>query len=210
MSALTDKLASRGVQSLSDEQLLELLVDDPVIASELSKMVDGKLQNLSTCETSRLRMVGGMGLKCARRVVAAVELGRRVSIAKAQETDAISSSEDVISIFRPQLQHLSFEECWVLYLTSSNRVVERQRVSQGGVQATIVDHKLIVKRALELLVPQIIMVHNHPSGSAQPSEQDKILTEKIKRAAQLFDIALLDHLIISREGEFSFRRAGLL
>ena len=98
----------------------------------------------------------------------------------------------------------------MLYLTSSNRIVERQRVSQGGVQGTVVDHRLIIKRALELLATQLIMVHNHPSGAAEPSPQDKVLTERIARAAALFDIRLLDHLIISREGDFSFLREGLL
>ena len=104
----------------------------------------------------------------------------------------------------------TYEECWCLFLTSSNRIIERMRMSQGGIQATVVDHRLIVKRALELLSTQIILVHNHPSGSAEPSGQDKVLTQKIARAAALFDIRLLDHLIISSEGDFSFRQAGLL
>lgn len=74
---------------------------------------------------------------------------------------------------------MKHEECWCLYLNTGNRIVERQRVSQGGVQATVVDHRLVIKRALELLATQIILVHNHPSGAALPSEQDKILTKKI-------------------------------
>ena len=94
----------------------------------------------------------------------------------------------------------------MLYLTSSNRLIERQRVSQGGVQATVVDHRLIVKRALELLSTQIIMVHNHPSGAASPSEADKVLTRKVAEAAALFDIRLLDHLIISGSETYSFVR----
>ena len=98
----------------------------------------------------------------------------------------------------------------MLYLTSSNRLIERQKISQGGVQATVVDHRLIVKRALELLSTQLIMVHNHPSGAATPSGADKELTKKVKAAAALFDIRLLDHVIISREGNFSFRRDGIL
>ena len=113
-------------------------------------------------------------------------------------------------LFRPQLERLAHEECWVIYLTASNRIIERQRVSQGGVTATVVDHRLIVKRALELLATQLILIHNHPSGAAEASAQDRLLTEKVARAAALFDIRLLDHLIISREGDFSFLRAGLL
>ena len=98
-----------------------------------------------------------------------------------------------------------------LFLTSSNRVVECMLLSAGGVQATVVDHRLIVKRALELLATQIIVAHNHPSGSASPSEPDKELTRRIKEAAALFDIALLDHIIIASSGEtFSFKGQGLL
>ena len=83
-------------------------------------------------------------------------------------------------------------------------------VSRGGVQATVVDHRLIVKRALELLAVNIILVHNHPSGSVEPSQPDKILTRKVKEAAALFEISLLDHIIISSEGSYSFRRNGIL
>lgn len=98
----------------------------------------------------------------------------------------------------------------MVYLTASNRIIERQRVSQGGVTGTVVDHRLIVKRALELLATQLILIHNHPSGTPEASGQDKTLTERVARAAELFDIRLLDHIIIAREGDFSFRREGLI
>ena len=111
---------------------------------------------------------------------------------------------------RPQLERLQYEECWALYLTSSNRLIERQRISQGGVQGTVVDHRLVVKRALELLSTKLILVHNHPSGAAEPSAADRQLTARLKEAAALFDIRLLDHLILAREGDFSFKRAGLI
>ena len=152
----------------------------------------------------------GIGLKRAARIQAAVELGRRVLAARELGPDPIGSSNDVVRIFRPLLTEMKHEECWCLYLNTGNRIVERQRVSQGGVQATVVDHRLVIKRALELLATQIILVHNHPSGAALPSEQDKILTKKIAEAAALFDIRLLDHLIIARGGEYSFRQSGLL
>ena len=127
-----------------------------------------------------------------------------------EEVVSISTDADVVRLMRGQLESIPHEECWVLYLTSSNRLIERQRVRQGGVQATVVDHRLIVKRALELLATQLIMVHNHPSGAAEPSGADKSLTQKVKEAAALFDIRLLDHVILSNEGNFSFRKQGLL
>ena len=146
----------------------------------------------------------------SRMLLAAAELGRRITAARAAETDVISSSDDVVRLFRSQLETLSHEECWAVYLTSSNRIIERQRVSQGGVQGTVVDHRLIIKRALELLATQLILIHNHPSGAAEASPQDKVLTERIAQAAALFDIRLLDHIIIAREGDFSFLREGLI
>ena len=176
-------------------------------AGALLSSFEGRLAALGYADIARLRMAAGIGLKRAARIQAAVELGRRVLAARELGPDPIGSSNDVVRIFRPLLTEMKHEECWCLYLNTGNRIVERQRVSQGGVQATVVDHRLVIKRALELLATQIILVHNHPSGAALPSEQDKILTKKI---AELFDIRLLDHLIIARGGEYSFRQNGLL
>ncbi len=210
MDLIADKMALRGVASLSDSELLALLVGDRQMAEMLLASVGGSLARLVAEDTARLRMIGGLGLKRARQLTVAAELGRRVALAHTAEADVIRESNDVVQLFRPQLENLAHEECWVLYLTASNRIIERQRVSQGGVQATVVDHRLIIKRALELLATQLILVHNHPSGSAEASPQDKALTERVVRAAALFDIRVLDHLIISREGDFSFLREGLL
>ena len=210
MQPLYDKALSRGIASISDEELLTLLVEEPGVAASVLRSCGGSLASVAAEEPARLRMVGGLGRNRALRLLAAAEFGRRVAESRAGEADVIATSDDVVHLFRPKLQRLDHEECWVLYLTSSNRIVERQRVSQGGVQGTVVDHRLIIKRALELLATQLIMVHNHPSGAAEPSPQDKVLTERIARAAALFDIRLLDHLIISREGDFSFLREGLL
>ncbi len=210
MQPLYDKALSRGIASLSDEELLTLLVEEPGVAASVLRSCGGSLASVAAEEPARLRMVGGLGRNRALRLLAAAEFGRRVAESRAGEADVIATSDDVVHLFRPKLQRLDHEEGWGLYLTSSNRIVERQRVSQGGVQGTVVDHRLIIKRALELLATQLIMVHNHPSGAAEPSPQDKVLTERIARAAALFDIRLLDHLIISREGDFSFLREGLL
>lgn len=203
-------MASRGVGALTDTELLTLLLDDEQLAKALMAACGDSLARIGAEDPARLRMVGGLGLRRTRLLLAAAEFGRRVATTRAQEADIISQSDDVVRLFRPQLETLTHEECWAVYLTSSNRIIERQRVSQGGVQGTIVDHRLIIKRALELLSTQLILIHNHPSGAAEPSPQDKLLTERIARAAALFDIRLLDHLIISREGDFSFLRAGLL
>ena len=216
MKNLHNKLLSRGVLSLEDKELLALLIESAGDSRDAQQVAErmlaecGSLSALVRLPLSRLRMVEGMGLRRAERLQLASELGRRVAVSSTGEMDSITTDEDVVRVMRPLFEGMRHEECWVLYLTSSNRIIERHRVSQGGVQATVVDHRLIVKRALELLSTQIIMVHNHPSGAAEPSVADKHLTRKVADAAALFDIRLLDHVIISTEGDYSFRRNGLL
>lgn len=217
MKELTDKLTARGAEALEDRELVALLLGEGVggedmalLAERLLAAFGGRLADLGRADVARLRMAAGIGLKRAQRLAAAAELGRRILAAEAGDADRIDTSDDVIRLFRPQIESLRYEECWALYLTSTNRIIERCRISQGGVQGTVVDHRMVVKRALELLSTQLILVHNHPSGTAEPSPQDRLLTERLARAAALFDIRLLDHLIIAREGEYSFLRHGLI
>lgn len=210
MMAIADKMAAWGVGSLTDQELLAGLVGDERLAEALLGRYEGSLVRLFHEKPARLRMIEGLGLRRMQLLLLAAELGRRVAAQEDTAVETVNTSEDIVRLFRPLLGRLDHEECWVLYLTASNRIIERQRVSQGGVTATVVDHRLIIKRALELLATQLILVHNHPSGSAEASVQDQTLTEKVCRAAALFDIRLLDHLIVSREGDYSFRRAGLL
>lgn len=209
MKSIRDKIAVRGVGELSDAELLAVVIEDKELAGKiLSECVS--LAAIVRMELPRLRMIEGLGLRRAEKIAASAELGRRLAAAEAQHVDSIATSDDIVRIFRPIVEGLSHEECWVLFLTNSNRIIERQRVSQGGVQATIVDNRLIVKRALELLSTQIVLVHNHPSGTAEPSEADIVLTRKVREAAALFDIRLLDHIIIAGASSYSFRSSGLL
>ena len=217
MREIVDRLQSRGAESLSDEELLsvilaESLTDEraPGLAAELLTEVDGSLMRLMDRDVARLRMVGGLGRLRALRHKAVRECGRRVAASSADHRDVVSSSEDVVRIMEPQLAELQYEECWALYLSSSGRVLERMRISQGGIQATIVDCRLVIKRALELLAVQIVLVHNHPSGSSAPSEEDRRLTSRVADAARLFDIRLLDHVVIARGNHYSFRGQGLI
>ena len=203
-------MAARGVDALTDRELLSLLTEDEQSAEALLAAYGGSLARVGSEEAARLRMIGGLGLRRARMLLAAAELGRRITAARAAETDVVSSSDDVVRLFRPQLETLSHEECWAVYLTSSNRIIERQRVSQGGVQGTVVDHRLIIKRALELLAPPPPPPPPPPPRASEASPLDKVLTERIAQAAALFDIRLLDHIIIAREGDFSFLREGLI
>lgn len=211
MNRIPDTLAMRSPESLSDRELLQLLTGDETLADALLAAAGGSLARLAQFDRSRLRMIGGLGMRRAQLLAASAEFGRRVAVRQALDADrTIRESSDIVQLFRPQLEGLAHEECWALYLTSSNRIIEQQRISQGGVQATVVDPRIVLKRALELLASQLVLVHNHPSGTAEPSAQDRQMTERIARAAALFDIRLLDHIILARTGDFSFRRAGLI
>lgn len=209
MKSIRDKITLRGVGELSDAELLAVVIEDKVLAEKIMSEC-GSLADLVGMELPRLRMIEGLGLRRAEKIAVSAELGHRLASAEAQRVDSIATSDDIVRIFRPVVDGLAHEECWVLFLTNSNRIIERQRVSQGGVQATIVDNRLIVKRALELLSTQIVLVHNHPSGTAEPSEADIVLTRKVRDAAALFDIRLLDHIIIAGANNYSFRSSGLL
>ena len=209
MQDIHEKISLRGIEVLSDEELLFALLGDRALAEELLREC-GSLAGIAAMQPSRLRMIGGLGNKRTEQILSAIEIGRRVASANRAIEDTISSSEDVVAAMRPLLKELKHEECWAIYLTNSNRIIERCRISQGGVQATVVDQRLIVKRALELLSTRIIIVHNHPSGSATPSGADFEITKRVKEATQLFDIQLLDHVIISASESYSFKSSGKL
>ncbi|MBO7312316.1 MAG: DNA repair protein RadC [Alistipes sp.] len=216
MKNLVDKIVSRGADSLTNEELIAAIIaesssDEGAIAVSRELLTKaGGVANLMETDFSRLRMMSGLGKMRAIRLKAAQELGSRVAVMKASSYDVILSDSDVARIMQPIIGGLQHEECWAIYLASSGRVLERMRISQGGVQATVVDCKLIIKRALELLAVQIVLVHNHPSGNIQPSKQDIALTERVSEAAQLFDIRLLDHVIIAKGAHYSFRGEGII
>ena len=217
MKNITEKLQSRGAESLTDEELLAVIVADDTtderakgVASDLLASAEGSLQRIVDTDIMRLRMISGLGLKRAMRLKAAAEVGRRVAIAEALTYDKVMSDGDVVRIMEPVLGGLQYEECWALYLASSGKVLDRVRISQGGVQATVVDCKMVIRRALELLAVQIVLVHNHPSGTPEPSQQDIALTDRVAEAAKLFDMRLLDHVIVARGAHYSFRANGIV
>ena len=134
MDSLNDKIALHGAESLTDKELLTLLTGDETIADLLLTEVGGSLERLGRLNPSRLRMIGGLGLRRAQLLLAAAEYGRRTAARQPVDSDAvIRQSDDIVRLFRPQLEGLVHEECWAVYLTASNRIIERQRISQGGV-----------------------------------------------------------------------------
>ncbi len=200
--------------NMSDTELVAIIIGDDSELHDLATRIlaecSNSLSRLLTSDAVALRSIDGVGVKKAQRLAAAVELGRRCAIDAAKNQMKIMTSQDVVNIFKPRVMTLQHEECWIVYLNGASNIIEQQKISHGGLDATVVDHRLIVKRALELLATRIVVVHNHPSGIFQPSVDDVAITKRIQNAAALFDISLLDHVILSREGDFSFYGAGLL
>lgn len=212
---IREKLVARGAGALTDAELLSILLRDGVagqtaagLASRLLARFGGSLSRIGRCGLQELRSTESLGMTRAAAIAVALELGRRMQAGEGRMCDTVRSDRDVVAMFHPQLADLPYEEFWALYLSSSNGVLDRVRISQGGVSATVVDHRLIVKRAVEKLAHAVILVHNHPSGSELPSDEDRAITGKVSLALSLFDIELIDHVIITAGPSYSFRNAG--
>jgi len=212
-----EKLIEKGTSSLSDAELLGILISSGTkdksavdLGRELLCMANNNLNNLAKLSVSDLRKLHGIGPARAVTIAAALELGRRRKMAEVQDTIQIRASKDVADIFQPILSDLSHEEFWILYLNRSNKVISRMKLSQGGVSGTVTDVRIVMKKAVELLASGIILCHNHPSGNLNPSDADSKITQKIKEAGSFMDILLLDHLIISDKDYYSFADNGLI
>jgi len=212
-----EKMLLRGTESLSDTELLAILIGSgtrDVTAVELSRIVlnfaNNNLHELGKLNIGDLTKIKGIGKAKAIIILSALELGRRRNRTDIGPRFKITSSKDVFSYFHTILSDLSHEEFWVLILNRSNQVIEKVRISQGGISGTVIDTRIILKSAIEKLASGLILCHNHPSGNLQPSEADRKITDKIKSAANFMEINLLDHLIIADKHYFSFADEGLL
>jgi DNA repair protein RadC len=214
---LREKFIQNGSASLSDAELLAILISSGTkdksavdLGRELLGMANNNLNNLGKLTVADLRKVHGIGPARAVTIAAALELGRRRKLSDVQYVPQIRSSKDVSDIFQPLLSDLLHEEFWILFLNRSNKVINRMKLSQGGISGTVTDVRLVMKKAIECLASGIIVCHNHPSGNLNPSESDNKITQKIKEAGNLMDIQLLDHLIISDKDYYSFADNGVL
>ncbi|HLN21827.1 MAG TPA: DNA repair protein RadC [Bacteroidales bacterium] len=212
-----EKLIEKGISSLSDAELLAILINSGTkdksavdLGRELLSMVNNNLNTLGKLSISDLKKLHGIGTARAVAIAAALELGRRRKISEIPDVPQIKCSKDVASIFQPLLSDLSHEEFWVLFLNRSNKVIGRMKLSQGGISGTVTDVRLIMKRAVDCLASGIIVCHNHPSGNLNPSDSDSNITKKIKDAGNLLEIQLLDHLIIADKEYYSFADNGML
>ena len=212
-----EKFLEKGAASLSDAEVLAILIrsgnrnDNAIdLARKILAEAGNNLQSLRKFTYKDYRKFKGIGAGKALSIMAAFELASRCELQMAPVMARIHSSEMAASTIVPILRDLSHEECWVLYLNKGNRLLGKERISLGGLDATVVDTRLIIKGAIERGCCQIILAHNHPSGSCTPGSNDKIVTERLAKAAQLCDIALVDHLVIGGGDYFSFADEGLL
>ena len=212
-----EKLLSKGISSLSDAELIAIIIGSGTrdeSAVELSKRilssVKHNLNELGKLTVTDLQKYKGIGEAKAIGIVAALELGRRRKLSDVIERQKIASSQDAYEIFHPLLADLPHEEFWVILLNRSNKVIERVKISQGGISGTVTDVRLILRLALEKLASSVILCHNHPSGNQQPSDADISITQKVKDSGKLMDIGLLDHIIVTDGSYYSFADEGLI
>ncbi len=212
-----EKLLDKGKESLTNSELLAILIGSGTrnmsaikVAQNVMALSNNNLKSLGKLNSSELCKIAGIGKTKAITIIAAIELGRRRQLSDAIKLDQIKSSNDAYAYLHPSMSDLNHEEFWVLYLNRNNRVVASERISKGGVTGTIADIRIIFKRALELLSCSIIVAHNHPSGNLSPSKADLSITEKIEKSGSFLEIKLLDHLIITQNGYYSFSDEGLI
>ena len=212
-----EKLLAKGKAALSDAELIAILIGSGnrnesavALSKRILSAANGNIYELAKLSVEKLTEFNGIGEAKAIAIITALELGKRRQLEVALEKPKIVSSKNVANLMQPIIGDLDHEEFWVLFLSNSNKVLAKSQVSKGGLTATVVDIRLLFKRALELVSVAIIVCHNHPSGKLQPSVADKNLTEKMKQAGNTLDIKLLDHLIITEKAYFSFADEGLL
>ena len=212
-----EKLVAKGKSALSDAELIAILIGSGnreesavALSKRMLQSVDGNINELAKRSVEKLTTFKGIGEAKAISIITALELGKRRQLETAMEKPKITSSVAVFNLLQPLIGDLEHEEFWALFLNNSNKVVAKNQISKGGLTATVVDVRLLFKRALELAAVAIIVCHNHPSGKLQPSDADQQLTQKINQAGTTLDIKLLDHLIITEKAYFSFADENLL
>ena len=207
-----EKMLEKGADALSNAELLAILLrtgrdGKNVIdmARELLLSGNGTLAGLAEMSIEKLCTISGIGPGKAITVAAAFELGRRASLQSALDSaGALTSPHKVFDIMQPITKDLDHEECWVLFLNKTNRLICKERISSGGLDSTVIDLRVIVRKALDKKALAIILVHNHPSGTSLPSRADITQTQALQKALKTCDIALLDHVIIARDSYYSF------
>ncbi|WP_268123313.1 RadC family protein [Roseivirga pacifica] len=212
-----EKLLLKGRTNLSDAELIAILIgsgSSELSAVELSKKILSSVSNnlnaLAKLSVKDLTQFKGIGEAKAIAIVSALEIGRRRNQSAPVERVKITGSKTAYDLIRPDLIDQPIEQFWVLMLARNNTVLHKRCISTGGVSGTVADPKIIFKKALEDLASGIILVHNHPSGNLKPSQADIKLTNKLSEAGKLLEIPVIDHIIFTEHGYYSFADEGML
>lgn len=212
-----EKYAKNGAIALSDAELIAILLrtgNESESAVELAKHLlsssDNSLNALSEKTLQELSEIKGIGQVKAITLLTAFEIGRRIRSEKVELKPHIQNSMDVVNLMQAKIAYLNHEEFWVIYLNNANTILKTVQISKGGITSTEVDTRIVMQEAVILKATQIILCHNHPSGSVKPSKADIALTEKINKISRIMDIILVDHIIIHRENYYSFAEEGRL
>ncbi|MEO5683926.1 MAG: DNA repair protein RadC [Chitinophagaceae bacterium] len=212
-----EKLLSKSPMALSDSELLAILINNGNrqksavdLAKEVLQLGKNNLNELGRLSIKDFMTVKGIGEAKAIAIAAALELGRRRQAASFLEKPQVKSSADIAGYLQTLLADYQHEVFAVIFLNQANKINHFEIISEGGITGTVADPRVILKRALQQDAVNIVLCHNHPSGSLRPSRADEQLTQKIKEAARFLDIKVLDHIIVSNEGYYSFADEGIL
>lgn len=212
-----EKLLYKGKSALSDAELVAILIGSGnreesavSLCQRILASTNNSLNELGKLTVQELMLFKGIGEAKAISIIAALELGRRRRGEDALVKSKITSSQSVFELLQPIIGDLPHEEFWIVYLNNSNKVIQSSQLSRGGITGTLVDVRLVMKTAIQLNATGIILAHNHPSGTLNPSEADKQITKKLKTAGENLDIKILDHLIVTDKEYYSFADEGIL
>jgi DNA repair protein RadC len=211
-----EKMLLKGKLALSDAELVAILLGSGLpgenavaLAQRILASADHNLHELGRRSVDELQRFRGVGEAKAVAIAAALELGRRRQLSDLRDRPRVTTSRDAYNAIATLLNDLHHEEFWLLLLNKNNEITARTRMSSGGAAGTVVDLKMIFKTALDARATAFIAVHNHPSGSLSPSQADIELTRRLRKAGEVLDLPLLDHLIVSERGYYSFTDEGV-
>jgi DNA repair protein RadC len=213
-----EKAMAKGVESLSDAELIAVLIGNGTVnksalevAQDLLLACNRSLDELARKSIKELcKQTKGIGIAKATSILVAIELGRRKSLSAAKEIATYKKAKDFVGILEPLLEDKHVEEFYVIFLNNSMRLLGYEKIGTGGYTSVVVDVRIIMSKSLEYKATRIVLAHNHPSGSLIPSESDVKMTSKVIEACKYFDILLTDHLIITNNGYYSFADEGNL
>lgn len=212
-----EKMLDKGAAALSNSELIAILINNGTkdksaldLSKEVLRLSSENLEELGRLSIKDFQQIKGIGEAKAVTITAALEIGRRRQASTALARTTVRNSYEIAEFLKSTLKDFHYEVFGVLFLNRANKIKHFEIISRGGITGTVADPRIILKKALEEEATSIVLSHNHPSGNLKPSRADEELTQKIKQAAGYLDIRVLDHIIVSEEGYYSFADEGLM